>query len=168
MFQLSVPEHIHLSYETMLAAYEGHKLAAARLARQWWYARLLTLAFVGATAILSGVALQQGRAYLIAAAAVSTAALAACAAYVAFDPSPRIYGHRASAARLWLLCENYRMLLAEMHDGVIDAGGVRARRSELAREAAAALEQAPPADRHAYEIARRAVHAGDPVAAQAR
>jgi hypothetical protein len=157
MFQLTVPEHINLSFESMLAAYEGHTLAAVRLARQWWYARLLTLACAAATVVLDGLALQRGGAFLLAATAVSTAALAACAAYVAFDPSPRIYAHRASAARLWLLCENYRMLLAEMHDGLIDLPGIRERRGELAREAAAALEQAPPADRYSYEIARKSI-----------
>ena len=157
MFQLSVVEHVELSLDAMVAAYEGHARAAARLARQWWYARLATLAAAAATVVLAGLAQQQARGFAIATTAVATAALAACAAYVAFDPSPRIYGHRASAARLWLLCENYRMLLAEMHDGVIDLAGVRERRNALAREAAAALEQAPPPDRYSHEIARRSI-----------
>ena len=163
MFQLSLVEHIRLSLASVAAAYEGHADAAARLARQWWYARVLTLAVVAAAAILSGIALQTGHAYQVAATAGATAALAACAAYVAFDPTPRIYGHRASAARLWLLCENYRALLAEIHDGLIDVNTIRDRRSALAREAAVAFEQAPPADRRSYEIARKSLRlAADP------
>ena len=157
MFQLSLVEHVRLSLASVLAAYEGHADAAARLARQWWYARVLTLTMVALAAILSGIALQQGRAYQIAATVATTAALAACAAYVAFDPNPRIYGHRASAARLWLLCENYRALLAEIHDGLIDIAGIRERRGALAREAAAIFEQAPPGDRLSYEIARKSL-----------
>jgi hypothetical protein len=160
MFQLGLVEHIHLSFESMLAAHEGHADAAVRLARNWWYARVFTLALAAATAVLSGVAVQQGRVFQIVAAAAATAALVACAAYVAFDPSPRIYGHRASAARLWLLCENYRTLLAEMHDQVIDVPAIRERRGALAREAAAILEQAPPHDRYSHEIARKSLESG--------
>ena len=157
MFQLSLVEHIRLSLASVLTAYEGHADAAARLARQWWYARVLTLSVVALAAILSGIALQSGHLYQIAATAAATAALAACAAYVAFDPTPRIYGHRASAARLWLLCENYRALLAEIHDGLIDVNTIRERRGALAREASLAFEQAPPADRRSYEIARKSL-----------
>jgi conflict system pore-forming effector with SLATT domain len=161
VFQLSLVEHIRLSGDSMMTAYEAHAQAATRLARQWWYARVLTLALAAATAILTGIALQQGRPYAIAAAVSATAALAACAAYVAFDPSPRIYGHRASAARLWLLADNYRALLAEVQDELIDVPGIRERRHALAREAAAIFEQAPPGDRHAYEIARKSLREVD-------
>ena len=154
MFQLSLVDHIRLSFASVVTAYEGHADAAARLARHGWYARVATMATVAATAVLSGVALQQGRGFQIAATAAATAALAACAAYVAFDPNPRIYGHRASAARLWLLCENYRMLLAEVHDELLDVAAIKERRGALAREAASILEQAPPNDRYSYEIAR--------------
>lgn len=157
MFQLSLVEHIRLSGGSMTAAYEAHARAATRLVRQWWYARVFTLAFAAATAILAGIALQQGRAYAVAAAVAATAALSACAAYVAFDPSPRIYGHRAAAARLWLLADDYRALLAEVQDQLIDVPDIRERRHALAREAAAIFEQAPPGDRHAYEIARKSL-----------
>ena len=157
MFQLSLVEHIRLSGEGMMAAYEAHARAATRLARQWWYARVLTLALAAATVVLTGLSLQQGRAYAIAAAVAATAARAACAAYVAFDPSPRIYGHRASAARLWLLADDYRALLAEVQDHLIDVAGIRERRHALAREAAEIFEQAPPGDRKSFEIARKSV-----------
>lgn len=157
MFQLSLVEHIHLSFESIAAAYDGHNQAAARLARRLWYARIGTIALVALTAVLAASSLDLGRTFHIAVAASATTALAACAAYVAFDPSPRIYGHRAAAARLWLLCENYRALIAEMHDDLIDLPGIRARRETLAREAAAVFEQAPPNDRESYEIARKAL-----------
>jgi hypothetical protein len=159
VFQLSLVEHIRLSGDSMMAACEAHTQAAARLARQWWYARVFTLALASATAVLAGIAVQQqqGHVYAIVAVAAATAALAACAAYVAFDPSPRIYGHRASAARLWLLADDYRALLAEVQDQLIDVTGIRERRHALAREAAAIFEQAPPGDRRSYEVARKAV-----------
>ena len=157
MFQLSVVDHIRLSFGSVVTAYEGHAEAAARLARWGWYAKVITMSAVAAGAVLSGVALYAGRGFQIAAAAAATAALVACAGYVAFDPQPRIYGHRASAARLWLLCENYRALLAEVHDELIDLATLKERRAELLRDASAVLEHTSPDDRYSYDIARKAL-----------
>jgi hypothetical protein len=152
VFQLTLVEHVHLSLNSVATAFDDHSNAAIRLAHQWWYARAVTLAMVASAAVLSGIALQQGRGFQIAATVAATAALAACAAYVAFDPNARIIGHRTAAARLWLLCENYRALLAEIHDGLIDAAGVRERRGALAREVAAILEQSPLGARRAFAL----------------
>jgi hypothetical protein len=162
VFQLTLVEHVHLSLNSVAAAFDDHASAAVKLARHWWYARALTLATVAAAAVLSGIALQHGRGFQIAATAAATAALAACAGYVAFDPGARILAHRSAAARLWLLCENYRALLAEIHDGLVDAHGIRERRGALAREVAAILEQSPPAPHHGFELA------GPPPAAAAQ
>jgi hypothetical protein len=157
VFQLSVVDHIRLSFGSVVTAYEGHAEAAARLARWGWYAKVVTMTAVALAAVLSGVALYAGRGFQIAAAVAATAALAACAGYVAFDPQPRIYGHRASAARLWLLCENYRALLAEVHDELLDLSALKERRAELLRDASAVLEHTSPDDRYSYEIARKAL-----------
>jgi len=157
VFQLSVVDHIRLSFGSVVTAYEGHAEAAAKLARWGWYAKVVTIFAVALAAVLSGVGLYAGRGVQIAAAAASTAALAACSGYVAFDPQPRIYGHRASAARLWLLCENYRALLAEVHDELLDLAALKERRAELLRDASAVLEHTSPDDRYSYEIARKAL-----------
>jgi hypothetical protein len=157
VFQLSVVDHIRLSFGSVVTAYEGHAEAAARLALWGWYAKVVTMSAVALSAVLSGAALSAGRGLQIGAAIAATAALAACAGYVAFDPQPRIYGHRASAARLWLLCENYRALLAEVHDELLDLSALKERRAELLRDAAAVLEHTSPDDRYSYEIARKAL-----------
>jgi hypothetical protein len=157
VFQLSVVDHIRLSFGSVVTAYEGHAEAAARLARWGSYARVVTMSAVALSAVLSGVALYAGRGFQIAAAAAATAALAAYAGYVAFDPQPRIYGHRASAARLWLLCERYRALLAEVHDELLDLTALKERRAELLRDASAILEHTSPDDRYSYDIARKAL-----------
>ena len=86
-----------------------------------------------------------------------TVALIACSGYIAFDPTPRIYGHRATAARLWMLCEKYRALLAEVHDELIDMNALKERRAELLRDATSVLENTSPDDRASYEIARKAL-----------
>jgi hypothetical protein len=154
MFQLSVIDHIRLSFGSAIAAYEGHAEAAGRLALWSWYAKLATLVLAAGTAVLSGLAVQRGGVYQPVAAVVAVIALIGVAAYVAFDPQPRIYGHRASAARLWLVCEKFRALLAEAHDELLDLSAIKEKRNALLQEVAGILEQGPPADRETYRITR--------------
>lgn len=163
MFHLSVIDHIRLSFGAVVGAYQAHADAAAALARWGWRTKLAMLALIGVAAVSGLVALQQGRVFQIAAAVAAAAGFVACAVYTALDSEPRIYGHRASAARLWLLSEKYRALLADVHDEVIDMPTLMKRRDALLQEAAAVFEQAPPGDRHTYEIARRALSGGSKV-----
>ena len=157
MFQVNIADHVRLSYESLEAACEAHTNAAARLSRLTLWFRGLTLAAAGAAAIVALMALQGQRGWQIAATFTAAAAFAMCGAYVGFDQQPRMHGHRASAARLWLVCEKYRALLAEMHDGLIDLPTLGARRNALLQEAATIFEQTAPADRYTFEIARRAL-----------
>ncbi len=155
MFQLSLVDHIRLSFGSIVSAYEGHKQAAARLARWSWYTKLAILAVLGAAAGMSAASVARGGGYTVAAAALSVLGFAGCAAFVAIDPETRVYGHRAIAARLWLMCEKYRALLAEIHDQLIDLPTIAQRRDGLMKEVAELFEQAPPADRATYDIARK-------------
>lgn len=157
MFQLSVVDHIRLSFGSAVAAYEGHADAAGRLVVFSWYAKLATVSLVAAGAVLSLLALQRGGTYQVATSVAVIAALIVVAVYVAFDPHSRIYGHRASAARLWLVCEKYRALLAEVHDELLDLPALKERRNALLQEVATILEQGPPADRETYRITRNAL-----------
>ncbi len=157
MFQLSLVDHIRLSFGSIVSAYEGHTEAAARLARWSWHAKLAILAVLGSAAGTSIAAAIRGGIYTVVAAALSAAAFAACAAFVAIDPETRVYGHRTTAARLWLMCEKYRALLAEIHDQLIDVPTMAQRRDALLKEVSELLEQAPPADRATYDIARKAL-----------
>lgn len=159
MFQLSIVEHIRLSFGSAIAAYEGHSEAASRLASWSWYAKLAVVSLVSAAAILGFVAITRGQAFQIACAVTSSAALIATAVYIAFDPLPRIYGHRTSAARLWLVCERYRALLAEIHDEALDLAVTKERRNALLQEVATILEQGPPPDRETMRIAGDALSA---------
>jgi conflict system pore-forming effector with SLATT domain len=163
MFHLSVVDHIRLSFGTVVGAYQAHADAAAALARWGWRMKLAMLAFIGVAAVASLVALQQGRAFQIAAAVATAAGFVACAIYAALDSEPRVYGHRASAARLWLLSERYRALLADIHDEALDLPMLMKRRDALLQEASAVFEQAPPGDRHTFEIAKRALSGGSKV-----
>jgi hypothetical protein len=159
MFQLSLVDHIRLSFGSIVGAYEGHTEAAARLARWAWYAKAGILLLLGLTAGASIAAVMRGGGFIVATAALSAIAFAAGAAVVAIDPETRVYAHRATAAHLWLICEKYRALLTEIHDELIDLATIAQRRDALLKEASELFVQAPPADRATYEIARKALGA---------
>jgi len=160
MFQLTLIDHIRLSFAGVLSAYEGHADAAARLVRWAWYGKLTLLGILGLTAGATLTAQQVGGGFRLVASTSAALAFAIWAIYVALDPEPRAYAHRASAARLWLLCEKYRALLTEIHDEVVDVPAITARRDALLQETSAAFERAAPADQQTYDIARRALTAG--------
>jgi hypothetical protein len=157
MFQLSLVDHIRLSFGGVVGAYQGHTAAAVRLARWDWYLNIITLALVGLAAAASLIALRHGGAFQMVTAVATTLAFAASAVHIAFDPAPRIYAHRAHAARLWVLCEKYRALLTEVHDELLDVATITGRRDVLLQEFGALFEQSAPADRHTFEIAQKAL-----------
>jgi hypothetical protein len=157
MFQMDIPSQVRLSYESLESAYEAHADAAARLSRLGSWFRLSTLATTAVAASTAALAVGGHYAWQIAAAVATAAAFGASAAYVWFNQQPRIYGHRASAARLWVVCEKYRSLLAELHEGAIDLPALRDRRNELLQEASRIFEQTAPDDRYTFDIAARAL-----------
>jgi hypothetical protein len=157
MFQLSIVDHIRLSFGSAVGAYHGHTSAALRLSRWGWYSRIATLSLLGLGAAAGLLALRQGHAFQVTAAVMAAIAFAALAAHIAFDPTPRIYGHRTCAARLWALCEKYRALLTEVQDELIDVAAIMARRDALLKEFAGIFEQAAPDDRDSYRIAQKAL-----------
>lgn len=166
MFQVDIVEYVRLSYESLEDACDAHADAAAKLSRLTSVFRAATLASTGVAAVLASLVAGARPDWRSAAAVAAALAFAACAAYVGFNQQPRIQGHRACSARLWLVCEKYRGLLAEMHEGLVDLPAMRERRNVLLQEAAAVFEHAAPADRYTFEIARRALRArsGSPVA----
>ena len=157
MFHLSVVDHIRLSFATSAAAYQRHAEAASRLDRWSWYTKIVVIALTGLACVLGLVALQRGHGFQIAATTAAAAAFVASAVYVALDLEPRIYAHRATSARFWLLTEKYRARLADVHDQVLDAPAIAHRRDVLIQEARAIFEHAPPADRQTYDVAKTAL-----------
>lgn len=157
MFQITVVDHVRLSFASILAAYEGHADAAAKLARWSSYAKRILIALAGITATVAAIAVQGGSRWQVATAVLAAVLFGSCAIYVALDHQPRMYGHRRSTAKLWVICEQYRALLAEMHDDLVDLPSLRDRRNALLSEAAAVLEHSAPDDRYTYEIARSAL-----------
>jgi hypothetical protein len=157
VFQITLVDHVRLSFGTALAAYEGHAEAAATLARRSSYARIALLVLAGTAATLSAIGVQGGYALHLGTAILAAATFGACAAYIGWNQQPLIYGHRVSAAKMWVICESYRALLAEMHEDLIDLPTLQQRRNALLNESAAVMAQAAPDDRYTFEIAREAL-----------
>jgi hypothetical protein len=163
MFQLSLVDHIRLSFGSVATSYRAHARAAERLTSRAWQSRVLLVIILALATGASLIALTGLRPFQIAAAALAALALLVFTIVLSLDFEPRAYAHRACAAQLWLLCEKYRALLAEVHDGLIDLPAVTRRRDELMREVHVVYEHALPADREAYQIAREALGGGDSV-----
>jgi hypothetical protein len=157
MFQITLVDHVRLSFASVLAAYEAHAEAAVKLARWNSYGKIALLSLSGLAAITGTFAVQGGSGWARVTAVLTAVLFGCCAVYVAMNQQPLMYGHRISAAKLWVVCEKYRALLAEMHDDTIDLPTLQERRNALLTEAAAVLEQAAPDDRYTYEIARDAL-----------
>jgi hypothetical protein len=157
MFQVTLFDHVRLSFASALAAYEAHAEAAAKLARWNSYAKLILLSLSGLATVSGVIATQTGFGWQVLTALLAAATFATCAAYVSINQQPLMYGHRVSASKLWVICEKYRALLAEMHEERIDLSTLQQRRNELINETAAVLEQAAPDDRYTFEIAKEAL-----------
>lgn len=157
MFQITVVDHVRLSFASVLAAYEGHADAAAKLAKWNSYAKLVLVGLSGIAAATATIAVQGGPNWERATAVLAALVFGCCATFVALNQQPLMYGHRMSAAKLWIVCEKYRALLAEMHDDLVDLPSLQERRTALLAEAASVLEQAAPDDRYTYEIAKEAL-----------
>jgi hypothetical protein len=161
MFQLSLIDHIRLSFGSVATSYRAHARAAERLTSRAWQAKVFVMVLFAIATGAALLALTGQRQFQIAAAALTATAVLAFAVANAMSFEPRAYAHRACAAQLWLLSEKYRALLAEVHDGLIELPEVTRRRDQLMHEVQVVYEHALPADREAYQIAREALGAGD-------
>jgi hypothetical protein len=156
MFHLGIVDHVRLSLTREGENYAIHARAAERLARRASSVRMgvLVLVLVAAAASTLG-ALEPGRALQMVAAIAGSVAFAAFALYIACGLEARVNAHRACANSLWMICERYRALLSEIHDGLLDRTGILRRRDELAAETHAAYAQTFPLDQAAFETARQ-------------
>ncbi|HXW08157.1 MAG TPA: SLATT domain-containing protein [Vicinamibacterales bacterium] len=157
MFRLSIVDHIRLSFGHVVQNYTVHIRAAERQAAAAMYARTVVPALLACAAALSvAVLLGAGRYTQIAAAVASAMAFLAYAVVASLGLEERMLAHRFMANRLWMLCERYRALLAEIHDGLLEPDAIRMRRDDLIREFHQIVEQAALPHRSAQGAAGRA------------
>jgi hypothetical protein len=99
---------------------------------------MLAVAFASLSA-----AYGRGAGYVIAGAILSGLALLILLFQVTFDLEAASRAHRAAAARLWQIREQYRAVLSDLHDGAIDPAEARRRRDALTDAMHDFLEHAP-------------------------
>ena len=160
MFGLTLVDHLRLTFGHVIYSHRAHSQLAARHARwsRWLHASELLLML--ASALASVAVLATGViAYAIVTAIAAVLSLCLLAARLAFDFDSSVSAHRSCSARLWHIREQYRALLADLKDGAVTLDVARDRRDALMRTLQDIYENAPPADRAAYESARQAVPA---------
>ena len=158
VFQITLIDHLRLSFGGTIHAYKAHIAIAERLTRRLWQIRICELVLLGAamgTAVMAAYRAQAR--YAVMAAILSGAALALFAVYVAINLEARVNAHRWCASRLWLIREKYRALLSEMRDGMLSPEAVRERRDQLFVEMQAIDDHAPLIDLPTYQSARQAL-----------
>ena len=160
MFQITLLDHLRMSFGGVVHAYRSHADFAVRLNRRAWAMRIGELLLLGGTlaATVTAVVRSDPR-YAVLAAVLAGVGLLLFTLYVAINLESRIYAHRWCASRLWLVREKYRALLAEMRDGTLTLDEVRERRDRLIDELHAITEHAPLVDRPTYLSARQALSA---------
>jgi hypothetical protein len=156
MFCVSVVDHVRLNFGHVMRNYSVHARAAERMAALALKLRLTVLALLGLSTGAIVVSLfNAGRGFQIAAAVMAGLALAGHIVYVAIGVESRVYSHRLFAHQLWVMCERYRALLAEIQDGLIDDAAILRRRDALIEQVHATYEQGFSVDQPAHEATRQ-------------
>jgi hypothetical protein len=162
MFALTLVDHLRLTFGHVIYTHRAHARLALRYAR--WSRGLQgaeALLVIG-TAATAFAGSQTGQsAYAISAAAMALLALGVLVLRLVFDFDTTAATHRTCSAHLWSLREQYRALLADLHDGGITVDVARERRDALMERLHDVYRNAPPFDRSAYEAARSAAPGDD-------
>ena len=155
MFCLNVIDHVRLDFGQAARNYTVHADAAERLAGRSRRLRFTVLALLVMSVIASIAALFfPAHNFDVSAAIAAALALTAYAVYLAMSVEARVQAHRTCARRLWSVGEEYRALLSEIDDGMVDQPSLLRRRDALLAAMNAVYEEAFPVDENAFESVR--------------
>jgi hypothetical protein len=162
MFQLTLVDHLRLTFGHVIYAHRAHSELALRHAR-WNRWLLATEALLMLGAALASIALvTTGQAvYGVVAAVAAVIAVGALVIRLVFDFDRRASAHRTCSARLWKIREQYRALIADLRDETLTLDAARARRDALMEMLHGVYDNAPPAERSVYAAARQALPGTD-------
>ena len=135
MFNLTLRDHLQLTFTEILQRHHAHSAKARSRAR--WSRRLRGSEAVlvgGATIASAGAAFGHGQVLTIAAASMAGIALVVLLVNLTFDFDASARAHAACGAHLWGLRERYRSLLSDLHDGALSVADARLRRDRLIDE----------------------------------
>lgn len=152
MFSLTVLDHVRLDSEHVARNYTVHASAADRMATFAFAARIVMMMLLAsATAAAIANLLLPERYYQIAAIIATVAATLGFALYAVIGFESRVSAHRALAHRLWRVSEQYRSLIAEAGEGMVDVPALLQRRDALIDDVHAIYERGFGLDQRAYE-----------------
>ena len=162
MFQLTLVDHLRLTFGHVIYAHRAHSELALRHAR-WnrWLLGAEALLMLGAVLGSIGLLLTGQAPYGVVTAVAAAAAVAALVVRLVFDFDRRSSAHRACSARLWKIREEYRALIGDLRDEALTLDAARERRDALMDRLHGVYENAPPAERSVYEAARQALPGTD-------
>ena len=144
MFNLTLHDHLHLTFNEILERHAAHATKALRRARWSQWLRASEALMIGSASIAAtGVAFGRGRTFAIAAAVLAGIALFVVIIQLSFELDASARAHAASSARLWALRERYRALLSDLHDGILTVTEARVRRDKLLDDLRAIYETTP-------------------------
>jgi hypothetical protein len=157
MFQLTLLDHLRLAFGHVVYRHKAHaELARSRARRNRWIRGAEAFLIAGAAFASAAAAFGKGQGWMIASAILAGVTLLTLLVQLIFDLEASARAHAACAGRLWQIRERYRALLSDLSDGAVDADAARRLRDSLALELNAIYQDAPPADREAFEAAGRA------------
>jgi hypothetical protein len=135
MFNLTLRDHLQLTFNEIIERHSAHAKKAHTRAR-WarWLRGSEALLIGGVAMAAAGAAYGQGRVFAIVAASLACVALLLLLIDLTFDFDGSARGHAVAGAHLWELRERYRSLLSDLHDGALSVGDARLRRDKLIDE----------------------------------
>jgi hypothetical protein len=141
MFNLTLHDHLHLTFNEIIQRHNAHAAKAQSRAR--WSRRLrgseaLLIGGVGMSA--AGAAFGHGQALAIVAASLACIALVILIVDLTFDFDASARAHAVCSAHLWGLRERYRSLLSDLHEGALNIDDARQSRDKLMDELRAIYE----------------------------
>jgi len=164
MFQLSLVDHLRLTFGHVVYRHRAHSQLSLTLSR--WSRRLRAgeVVLMIAVAFTSGAAaLTNNRAYAFAAVALAFVAVLMLLAGLMMELDASAQTHMVCAGRLWLIRERYRALMTDLVDGAIDLDGARQGRDLLMNDLHTIYERSSLVDQAAYQSASKAVAGFDDV-----
>ena len=141
MFNLTLRDHLHLTFNEIIERHSAHTGKAHARARWSRWLKGSEAVLIGGVAIAAaGAAYGQGHRLAIAAAALACVALLILLVDLTFDFDASARAHAVCGAHLWDLRERYRSLLSDLHDGALTLAEARLRRDRLMDELRAIYE----------------------------
>ena len=126
MFQLTLLDHLRLTFGHVAHRYSAH-LKVAHMRARWsrWLQAAEALLMAGVLFASLSLAIGRGQWYALACALLATAALVLLLVRLAFDLEASARANAWCAARLWHIRERYQAVLSDLADGAIDVEGAR-------------------------------------------